>query len=60
MYDFLIIINKIDNKIKSEFEIYQELKLVPFYYFKEKMFLWNTYLWLKKIIIINLAWYLKF
>ena len=60
MYNFLIIINKIDNKIKSEFEIYQELKLVPFYYFQEKMFLWNIYLWLKKIIIINLAWYLKF
>ena len=40
MYNFIIIIiNKIDNKIKSEFEIYQELKLVPFYYFQEKMFL---------------------
>jgi len=39
MYDFLIIINKIDNKIKFEFEIYQELKLVPFYYFQEKIFL---------------------
>jgi len=60
MYNFLIIINKIDNKIKSEFKIYQELKLVSFYYFQEKMFLWNTYLWLKKIVIINLAWYLKF
>ena len=47
MYNFLIIINKVDNKIKSKFEISQELELVPFYYFQEKMPLWNTYLWLK-------------
>jgi len=37
MYNFLIIINKVDNKVKSEFEISQELELVPFYYFQENM-----------------------
>jgi len=41
MYNFLIIINKIGNKIKSKFEIYQKLKLVPFYYCSYKILIYD-------------------